>query len=310
LHERNVNLTDLETFVLVASTGSMTAAAAQLAVPKSTVSRRIRRLERDLDLPLVHRSPNRIRLTRQGVLLRDRCAPALDTIERSQREIRGLSTEPAGLVRVTTLQTLGYAPALTTILLEYRQRYPRVELELLATDRVLDFDEASIDLAIRPVQVEITGSHPLLSTRILGRLDAGIYASPGYIERHGRTELLDRLGTNLRVVHEPSTRMGLDLRSLRGKKRRVEVHAAFRTTSFGQVLHAALGGATVGVLPTFLADPEVERGNLVPLFEEWRVVGPEFGLVHPADRLLLPKTRALIELLEERATPVGLVSPV
>jgi DNA-binding transcriptional LysR family regulator len=306
-----VNLTDLDTFVLVATAGSMTAAADKLGVPKSTVSRRIRRLEDSLGLSLVTRTPNRVRLTSQGALLRDRCAPALSMIVDAERELHGLASEPTGLLRFTTLVTLAHAPGLTRILLEYQKTYPRVELEVLATDRILDFDQAGIDLALRPVQSGVAGSDGALTERVLGTSHAGLYASPDYLEVHGMPLTLDELPSHLRLAHEPTMREGITLQSPSGKRRRLELgSASMRTTSHSQLLHAALMGATVAVLPTFLAQSEVERGGLVPLFEQWRVLKATLGLVHPAGQTVLPKTRALIELLSEHAVSSGLVCPV
>jgi LysR family transcriptional regulator for bpeEF and oprC len=305
-----VNLTDLETFVLVATAGSLTAAAKELAVPKSTISRRVRRLEEAIGLPLVSRTPNRLHLTEQGELLRDRCAPALMMVADAERELHGLASEPAGLLRLTTLETLSHAPALTRILLSFQRRYPRVKLEVVATDSVLDLAEARMDLALRTVG-GITEDDGRLAARVLGRLDAGLYACPRYLDQHGTPEALDELSRHVRVAHTPTMRKGLRLVSPNEKPRLVELKdVALRSTSFGPVLHATLLGATIGILPTFLADPEVERGRLVPLFEPWRVQGAMLGVVRTAQRTVLPKTRAFIHFLAERAAPEGLVCPV
>lgn len=305
-----MNLTDLDTFVLVATAGSMTAASAKLGVPKSTVSRRISRLEEELGLSLVTRTPNRVRLTSQGALLRDRCAPALSMLVDAERELHGLASEPTGLLRFTTLTTLAVAPGLTRILLEYQQSFPRVELEVLATDRVLDLNESGIDLALRPVNDSASGSAGTVTERRLGTIVAGLYASPSYIDRHGGPAMLDELTPHLRVVHEPTMREQITLRSASGKECRIALGpASMRTTSHTQMLHAALQGATVAVLPTFIAVAEVERGGLVHLFDQWMVHKGGLAVVHPTGRTVLPKTQALIERLSEHAVSAGLVCP-
>ncbi len=304
-----MNLTDLNTFVLVATLGSMTAAAKKLDVPKSTVSRRIRRLEESLRLSLLSRTPNRVRLTSQGELLRDRCAPALSVLVDAERELRGVATEPTGLVRLTTPPALGYAPALSTILSEYQLRFPRVNVEVVTTDAVLDFEEANIDLAVRPASVASSGGG--IIEQVLGRLDVGVYASPAYLERQGEPTTLDELPERVRVAHDPLMRRSVPLQSASGKIRSVALgRVSMWTTNFGHVLQATLQNQTVGLLPTFLADPEVERGNLVLLFRQWRMQGGSLGLAWPAGRTVLPKTRALIDLFTERAVPSGLVSEI
>lgn len=303
-----MNLTDLETFLLVASSGSVTAAAKSLGVPKSTVSRRVQRLEEALDQPLVTRSPNRVRLTTQGVLLHERCAPALATIHNAERELEGLAEEPIGRVRVTTLSLLGLAPMLADLFLEFLERHPRVTLDVRATDQVMDLVEERIDLAIRPMGADPAGGDVRLRRQQLGTLDGSLYASPDYLERHGRPDRLEQIPEHVHVADPVIAEGGAVFEGPRGEQRRIHLDARYFTSSIAHVLTATCRGATLGLLPSFLAAPEVARGRLVPLLGDWRLRGARIGLVYPAASGASAKTRAIVEFLQEHAVASGLVS--
>lgn len=303
-----MNLTDLETFLLVASSGSVTAAAKTLGVPKSTVSRRVQRLEEELDQSLVTRSPNRVRLTSEGVLLHERCAPALAIIHNAERELEGLAEEPVGLLRVTTLSLFGLAPMLSELFLEFLDLHPRVTLDVLSTDQFMDLVEDEIDLALRPLGSDMTVGDIRLTRQPLGTIDASLYASPDYLERHGRPEELEQVPEHMHVTTPVVAKGGVLFDGPRGEQRRIDLDCRYFTSSVAHVHAATCSGATVGLLPSFLATPEVARGRLVPLLEDWRMRGARIGLVHPAASSTSAKTRALVAFLRERAVPSGLVS--
>ncbi len=302
-----MNLTDLETFILVASSGSVTAAAKSLGVPKSTVSRRLKRLEEELGQPLITRSANRIGLTAQGVLLHERCEPAIETLHNAERELEGMAEEPVGTLRITTLSILGLASSLTELFLEFVRLHPRVTLEVFNTDQVMDLVEERIDVALRPTGASITVHDVRLHSRPLGAIHGALYASPDYLARRGRPERVEEISEHIHVA-TTVFQNGVTLLGPRGRKHRVPLAARYYTSSVSPLLHATCSGATVGILPPLLAAPEVARGQLVPLLEPWRARGAQIDIVYPTTSLVLARARALITFLEERAAQSGLLS--
>ncbi|TPV95906.1 MAG: LysR family transcriptional regulator [Myxococcales bacterium FL481] len=305
----NVNISDLETFILVVSSGSITAAAKTLGVPKSTVSRRIKRLETELDQPLVARSPNRIRLTTQGTLLYERCEPAIAAIHSAGRELHGLGEEPIGTLRVTVLSAMSLAPALSELFLEFVAEHPRVTLEVIASNQVIDLVEDRIDLALRPAGSAVTTGDARLRSRALGVLQPALFASPEYIERHGEPTRVEQLGDHLRVLGLVFKECVM-LEGPRNKQYKVHARPRYYTSSLAHVADATHRGTTVGILLPAIAQPECARGRLVPILDGWRVRGSQIDLVYPATAVTMAKTRAMITFLRERAVPSGLLSEV
>ena len=102
-----MNLTDMKTFALVAQTGTVSGAAAKLGVPKSTVSRRINRLEDDLGQELFRRSARAVTLSELGQTFYQRISPSLQELESAVDTLTQSTTEPAGVLRITTVPGFG-----------------------------------------------------------------------------------------------------------------------------------------------------------------------------------------------------------
>jgi DNA-binding transcriptional LysR family regulator len=114
-----MNLTDLHTFTLVAQTGTISAAAKRLGVPKSTVSRRVRRLEDALGRELFRRTPRAVTLTEHGIVLHQRTAPSLRELEQAAEAIAYADTEPTGTLRITTVPGFGHSQQFISCVRDY-----------------------------------------------------------------------------------------------------------------------------------------------------------------------------------------------
>jgi len=300
-----VDLDDVRAFVRVAERESLTAAARVLGVTKSTVSRRIQRLEDTLGLPLLARTANRVRLTDYGQMFLERCAPALAEVENAALVLRGLQGQPTGLLRVTMPEGLGNAADVTSIMLDFQAAHPGVSIEVFATHRRVDLVEDGLDIAIRPVGTQPEGYDSGLHTQLLGGIWTSLYAKAD----SRRPSSLEAAVAKLRVVHTGMTGRQLDFESVRGGKRRMTIDPTFRTNSVGQVLQAAMVGASVALLPRFQAAPWVDSGRLVQVCEEWSVPIGALGLIWPASRHLSPRVRMFIDFFSEHARSRGLVGP-
>lgn len=301
----DVELDDVQAFVQIGERGSVTAAARALGVTKSTISRRIQRLEEAIELPLLARTANRVRLTDYGLLFLERCSPALAEVDDAALMLRGLRREPSGMLRITMPEGLGNAAALTTIMLDFQAAHPAVSIEVYATPRTVDLVEEAVDIAIRPVGREAAGYDGGLHTQVLGGIWTSLYASADA----ARPETLDESVARIRVTHTGMTRNELHFVSVRGGSRRVVIEPSFRTNSMGQVLQAALSGASIVLLPRFQAAPWVDSGRLVRVCDAWSVPIGQLGLIWPASRHLSPRVRTFIDFFGERARSSGLVGP-
>lgn len=277
-----MNLNDLETFVLVAEVGTFAAAAQRLGVPKSTISRRVARLEEALGLALLNRSARSFVLSDDGQALYARCAPALRDISDVERDLADSRASPRGRIRVTASIDLGSTAYLAGLLAEYGRRYPGVEVALEVTNRLVDLLEEGIDLGFRTHTAPLPSRDDRIARR-LSTITSGVYASPGYLERRGVPGDPAALDTHRTVLHGRVPPAGWPT-------------PALTADDYRPVAAMLAAGAGVGVLPDFVAAPHLEQGRLVRVPGDWALPSATLSLVWLRSRHLAPRIRAFIDL--------------
>jgi DNA-binding transcriptional LysR family regulator len=149
-----MDLNELQIFVQVAKIQSFTAAAERLEIPKSSVSRAIRKLEGRLGLRLIERTTRRVALTEEGRIYFDRCERVLEDAEQAEIEIGALQAKPRGTLRVGTPGIFAryiLGPALA----EFLAAYPEVRVHLQSLDAISR--ERPLDVVVRPGPLEDSG---------------------------------------------------------------------------------------------------------------------------------------------------------
>lgn len=284
-----MRLDDLETFVLVAEVGTFTEAAARLGVPKSTVSRRVARLEEALGLALLRRAARSFVLTDDGEALRARCGPALREIADSVRGLGEAADAPRGTLRLTAPIDLGVTPFLGGVLARYSERFPQVKVELVMTNRLVSLLDEDFDVAFRTHIGALPDRDDLVARR-LGLLAMSAYASPEHLRRHGPASSWAELAGCRTVSHARAHRESWPLAP----------HTTANDYSAVAALLAAGGG--VGGLPEFVAEPHVAQGTLVKLSLAWDAPDAVLSLVWLRSRHLAPRIRAFIDLTTSAAS--------
>lgn len=168
---------DLHYVVAVARGHSASAAARLLGVSHVTVLRRIQALEQGIGTPLFYRLQTGYEPTPAGQQLVEVGELIEATVTNAQRSIDGQATDLAGTLRFTTTDSLAYA-LMPPILKRFREKYPEIRVEMIATNAHLDLDRREADVALRP-----TGRPPesWVGTRF-GGLEFGLYAASAYLE--------------------------------------------------------------------------------------------------------------------------------
>ena len=138
-----MDLNEILVFAKVAETGSFSAAARKLDMPKSTVSRKIADLEQRLGARLIQRTTRRLSLTDAGRAYFEHGARIVAELEEAERAVGNLQDGPRGKLRVTAPLNFGFLGAIAAA---YLARYPEVELELVCTDRVVNLVEEGFDV--------------------------------------------------------------------------------------------------------------------------------------------------------------------
>jgi DNA-binding transcriptional LysR family regulator len=288
-----MDLNRLTVFEAVARTASFTAAARELGLPKSTVSRAIAGLEEELDVQLVVRTTRRVSLNAAGTALYDRIAPLLRQVGAALGEIPEREEQPSGVLRITAPVDLGVL-FLAEAVTRYTARHPAVTVELHLTGRVVDLVAEKFDLALR-VGERLRDS--TLVARKVAAISFRIYASPHYLARRGTPRTDAELAAHDWVVFRGGPQK---LRPV-GSKEVVGVAGRERIVCDDLlfVRDAVRAGAGVGLLPTFMAEPDVLAGGLVRVLPRREQVVGHLHVVTPAAKHVPAKVTAFRDLVVE-----------
>jgi DNA-binding transcriptional LysR family regulator len=251
---RNLRADDLRYLLAVANTGRLVAAADALGVDHSTVSRRLKSLERTLGVRLIERGVDGWELTETGRTVADRARPIEDALERVTLALAGTHDDSlAGTFRIAAPDGFGatfVVPALSRL----RRRHPELSVELLTATRQLSLHQSGFDLAIavgRPVTTR-------LFTELLTDYTLGLYASQSYLAEHGTPATLEELKSHTLVFYVDSL---LQVGDLDLDKYLPDVVARFTSTNIFAQLEAATVGAGIALVPKFMAlrEPTLRR---------------------------------------------------
>jgi len=178
----DLELGDLRVFVRVVQRGAFAAAARELKVPTSTVSRTIARLEERIGTRLLHRTPRSVQTTSEGRALYASVSEAVGVLERAAHGFEPATRVPKGTLKLAAPVELA-TTFLADVLVAFAGRHPLVRVELMVTNRAVDLVREGFDLAIRAVVGRLADSS--LVGKKLGELEHGLYASPRYVDAHG-----------------------------------------------------------------------------------------------------------------------------
>ena len=290
-----MNLNDLQTFALVAKHGTLTEAATVLDVPKSTVSRRITRLEDSLGVALFSRASRRIVLTQDGRAFFERIDGLLEGIQEAGRILQEQGVEPEGVLRITTTEGYGQSPAVLECIASYLQRYPKVTVDLVLTSRVTDLVEDQIDVGFRLYTGDLPGDANTMSRR-LHTVTSGLYVSPDYLERNGVIDSLDDLPHHTYVGFG---RVDFTQKPWLLHNEELETPPIFPVPSMvvnntAALTHCALVGMGICILDDLNAAKFVEQGMLVRVLPMLSQQIAKVSLVWVASRHLSVKTRSFL----------------
>jgi DNA-binding transcriptional LysR family regulator len=289
-------LTGIIAFARAASLGSYTAAARALGVSPSAVSKSVQRLEQHLGLRLFSRTTRSLTLTAEGRDLHERALRLLREAEAIEQAAVAARSEPAGTLKVTAPLPIGVhliAPALP----RFRDRYPRLSVDLRLGDRFVDLIDEGIDVAIR------VGD--LADSRLISRHLAGhhicAFASPDYLARRGVPHHPDDLADH-ECVNFRFQSSGQAFRwpfSVGDRSFELVPDAAIVTDVSDAVAAIIAAGGGIGMSPTFVAAPYVRRGELVPVLRNYAAPRTNITALWPESRRGNPNVKAFIAYLGE-----------
>ncbi|MTV38941.1 LysR family transcriptional regulator [Duganella radicis] len=288
---------ELKAFCLVASNGGFSAAARQLGVATSSVTRLVDALEQRLAAPLLNRSTRSITLTDSGRAYFEHATHILAALDEADDAAAGRDAEPAGMLRIAAPVTLAIR-YISPMLPELTRRHPRLELDLRLSDAVTNLVDEAIDVAIR---IGNPGQQPNLIARKLAGHQRHIVASPAYLAEHGAPQTPQELARhNCLLFAYGSSRPTW---RLRGKElaTEVEVHGKLQVNNAEMLRQAALSGLGLALLPGWLIQPDLNAGKLMTVLAGYQANPGEMDIgiyaVYPANRRGAAKIRAFTDML-------------
>lgn len=301
------DLTDTLAFIRVVETGAFTAAAQDLRLPKTTVSRRVRELERRLGAQLLYRTTRRISLTEAGSVYFEQCRAVPRMLEEGAAAVAQLQGQPRGILRVTSSFSLMQS-LVAPVLAEFRARYPEVRIDLVLSHRNLDLLGDQIDVALRMGPLADSG----LVARKLAVLPNRVYASPAYLEAHGEPEHPFELHRHAALVTRVARRGGGYAwpMSQAGKAaENYEVSPVIEADDPEVLKPALFSGAGLMMATDMIMASHASAGLVRPVLDGWLGRCPELHAVFPRGHVQPPKLRVFVDFLASRLVKgAGLVS--
>lgn len=286
---------EIETFVQVVDAGSITAAAEQIRVAKSAVSRRIKELEKRLGVQLLRRSSRKQTLTDTGQALYDRSVALLQDWVETEAVASSSTMNLAGKLKLSTPLSFGIAH-LSPAILDFMKLHPDVQVDVDFTDRAVDLIAEGFDLAIRIGH--LTDSS--LNARKLASIDMVVVGSPDLMERHGSLEHPDDLTRFKECVYGHRRTSTWYYRDTTGIEGNLTLKPRLFTTSGEFLRDATVAGEGILKIPRFIVYDNLKNGSLVELLPGYDWGELPLSAIYPPTKHLSPRVRAFIDFLVER----------
>jgi DNA-binding transcriptional LysR family regulator len=290
------DLNDIQYFVAVVEHLGFSAAARALNLPKSSVSRRISALETRMGVRLLERSTRSLRLTEVGAAFHDRCRAILADLDAAERAVAVTRSEPVGLVRMSCPTGLAQF-VLSKILPEFLARYPKVRLQVLATNRTIDLVEDNVDLAIR---ARLQLADEASTMRMLYKSKLIFVASPAFAALSRASLRIDRLASlPFFSFLEEAARPVWTLKGPNSARQALAFDPVLRSGDLNVLLEATAAGLGIALLPSEVVEDEIREKRLVRILPDWHSDDVTVHLVFATSRGIVPAVRVLIDYLAE-----------
>jgi DNA-binding transcriptional LysR family regulator len=295
-----MDLNDIVVFTKVAETKSFTGAADALGLPKSTVSRKLAQLEERLGVRLVQRTTRKLALTEIGEMYYERCSRIVQDVVSAEQLVTDLQATPRGRLRISA--TVDFSTRwLGDIVASFLSQHPDINIELEATDQVVDLIEDGFDVAVR------FGPMPesTLIARRLCTLQLVMAASPAYLAKNP-VKSIDELDSLEHILFTPTT--ATQAWTLHNDREGDQTHefgrpARFASNNYGAVRDVALAGGGIAILSEFMIADDLAAGRLVRVLPEWRTKVTEVHAVYPARHNLPPRLTLFLDHLAKALNP-------
>ena len=283
-----VETAELAAFVKTVDAHSLSRAAAELGIPRATLSRRLARLEERLGARLLRRSTRSLALTDAGESFNRHARIVLEAVAHAEASVRQVDDAVRGSLRVSVPPIM--MPSFRAMICSFAERHPDVRLQVHFTSRIVDLRRDGYDVALR-ASSEI---EPGLIARPLSREPMLAVASPAYLAAHGAPK-------NRRDLARHRCLMGFARGELPqshwtfGAGNKVHLDGVLFSNELDLLCDAALRGLGIAFLPLMITHAALQSGTLVPVLPDTLYAEAVVAIVYPEREFVPPAVRAFIE---------------
>ena len=289
-----LDLKDVFYFVQVVDRGGFTAAGSALRLPKSTLSHRVQELESYLGVRLLNRTSRQFGMTDIGKEFYQYAVAMLHSSDVAEEAVRQRLAEPSGVIRLTTAVEIAQF-ALREILPVFLNRYPKVRIVEIATDRYVDMVGEGFDLAIRGHTGSLQNS--TLVQRALADVPWYLFASPGYLAQRGVPESPAELAEHASVAMARNGPLQWQLKGPHDEELSMPIDPRFQSNNMVALKEAACANLGIAALPGYICRSELRDGTLQQLLPDWSAADARISALIPFRTGLLPAVRSLVDFL-------------
>lgn len=287
----------MQTFVRIVEAGSLSAAAARLNTTQPTVSRRLQTLERSLGLRLLQRSTRAMRLTEDGKRCFERAKSLLENRDAFEAELRGVSDEPKGLLRVLAPHAFGQEQFVRP-LAAFLHRHPLVDVEWLLRDDVHDLITEGIDCAL---QVGEVNDPAVVAIKLLD-VRRIVVAAPEVLRGQSVPQHVDGLAELPWLALRTFYRNEVSLTHAgSGEARQFAIRPRLSTDSLHVARNAALEGLGACIVSAWMVAEDLAAGRLLHLVPLWQAPSLTLYIIYPHARFYPARLREFVEIMREAA---------
>jgi len=288
-------LTSIRAFTRVVKHGSFAAAARELRLSRSAVSKYVIELEQELGAQLLVRTTRSASPTENGQAYYERCIAILADLEDADRAVARLQSEPRGLLRVNAPMSFGTLH-LGRAVADFMGRYPELQIQLILSDQQIDPVQEGFDVTLRIADLPSSS----LIARKIAPASRVVCAAPSYLARHGIPEHPAALRDHDCLAYGYlATGNQWKLTGPDGDHW-IAIPWTLCTNNAEVLRDAAVRGRGIALLPTFIAGADIQQGRLSTILTSYKAPEISIYAIYPETRHLSLKVRVFIDFLVER----------
>ncbi len=255
--------------------GSFSQAANLRNIDRSVISKQISRLESELGVRLLNRTTRSFSLTAAGAEMIKKAEQLKELLGETIRLAENYHQEPKGTLKITAASVIGRR-YLQPIINDFQKRFPQVQIELRLDDEVIDIVSEGYDLAFRIGQPKDSS----LIARKIARNRLVLLASPEFIDNYGEPKLVQDLENYPAASYSSKSlrTQSIPYYNKNNEKCEQKINSIFKTNDGDTLLMKALSGTAYILVPAFIVQDEVKKGELVPLLPHLKLM--EYSAVY------------------------------